>query len=47
MENLDPRLNVYRDDLADEALRGRLEAPRFVAGEGAMIVHAPEDDGAP
>jgi len=37
MENLDPRLNVYRDDLADEALRGRLEAPRFVAGEAAMI----------
>lgn len=30
---LDPRLNVYRPDLADERLTGKVEAPRYVAGE--------------
>jgi cell wall-associated NlpC family hydrolase len=30
---LDPRLNAFRPDLADEMLRGQVEAQRFVAGE--------------
>ncbi len=29
---LDRRLHAYRDDLADESLRGRVDAPRFVQG---------------
>lgn len=33
MELHDPRLHAYRPDLADEKLRGRVEARRFVAGE--------------
>ncbi len=37
MEKLDPRLNVFRDDLADENLRGRVEAPRYIKGEIASI----------
>lgn len=39
-ERLDPRLNPYRDDLAAEALRGRVEAPRFVAGERRQVIEA-------
>jgi cell wall-associated NlpC family hydrolase len=31
--NLDPRLNAFRPDLADEMLRGQVEAERFVSGE--------------
>lgn len=31
MTKLDPRLNAYRDDLADAALEGRVTAERFVA----------------
>ena len=31
--NLDPRLNAFRKDLADEMLRGQVEAERFVSGE--------------
>ena len=38
--NLDRRLNVYRDDLAAEALRGKVEAPRFVAGSPRQVVRA-------
>jgi cell wall-associated NlpC family hydrolase len=30
---LDPRLNAYRPDLADERLRGQVEAERFVEGK--------------
>lgn len=30
---LDPRLNAFRPDLADEMLRGQVEAQRFVGGE--------------
>jgi cell wall-associated NlpC family hydrolase len=30
---LDPRLNAFRPDLADEMLRGKVEAERFAAGE--------------
>ena len=31
MTDLDPRLNAYRPDLADAALKGKVEAARFVA----------------
>jgi cell wall-associated NlpC family hydrolase len=37
MEKLDPRLNVFRADLADEALRGRVEAQQFVTPTAARI----------
>jgi cell wall-associated NlpC family hydrolase len=30
---LDPRLNAFRPDLADEMLRGKVEADRFASGE--------------
>lgn len=36
-ETLDPRLNAFRDDLADVRLHGRVEAARFVEGELAQI----------
>ncbi len=35
---LDPRLNAYRGDLADERLRGKVAAPRFAAGQAARVV---------
>lgn len=35
---LDPRLNAYRADLADTRLRGRVAAPRYVAGREARII---------
>jgi cell wall-associated NlpC family hydrolase len=35
---LDRRLNAYRADLADEQLRGRLTAARYVAGQPARVV---------
>jgi len=35
---LDPRLNAYRDDLADERLRGRVRARRFVEGRSGRVV---------
>jgi cell wall-associated NlpC family hydrolase len=35
--NLDPRLNAFRPDLADEMLRGQVEAERFVSGELSEI----------
>jgi cell wall-associated NlpC family hydrolase len=37
---LDKRLHAYRDDLADERLRGQVDVTRFVAGE-AMQVRVP------
>ena len=37
---LDPRLNATRSDLADERLRGRVSAPRYVAGVPGQIVRA-------
>lgn len=37
---LDPRRHAYREDLAAEALRGRVTAPRYVAGEVRQVVHA-------
>ncbi len=38
---LDARVNAFRPDLADLALRGKVEAARFVAGE-AMRVAVPQ-----
>jgi cell wall-associated NlpC family hydrolase len=38
--SLDPRRNVFRADLAAEALRGRVAAPRYVAGEPRQVVHS-------
>jgi cell wall-associated NlpC family hydrolase len=34
---LDRRLNAYRPDLADEALRGQVEAERYVSGTPARV----------
>lgn len=34
---LDPRLNAYRPDLADERLKGKVDAPRYVAGERRQV----------
>ncbi|MCA8926446.1 MAG: C40 family peptidase [Alphaproteobacteria bacterium] len=41
-EPLDWRLHAFRPDLADARLRGRVPAPRFVAGRPARIVGAAE-----
>ena len=38
MDKPDPRLHAYRPDLADEALRGQVEASRFVHGFLKRIV---------
>ncbi|MGL4489015.1 MAG: NlpC/P60 family protein [Rhizobiaceae bacterium] len=35
---LDKRLHAYRPDLADERLRGKVEAPRFVTGKLMQII---------
>lgn len=35
---LDPRLHAIRADLADERLKGRVEAPRYAAGEPAQVM---------
>lgn len=41
-DTLDPRLNAFRDDLADESLRGKVEASAYSAGtryrNGAAVV---------
>jgi cell wall-associated NlpC family hydrolase len=37
MSDLDPRLHAYRTDLAAESLRGKVDAPRYVAGTPAQI----------
>jgi cell wall-associated NlpC family hydrolase len=34
----DPRVSAYRDDLADERLRGAVKAARYVAGGAARVV---------
>lgn len=39
-ERLDPRRNAFRRDLAAEALRGRVAAPRYVAGDERQVVHS-------
>jgi cell wall-associated NlpC family hydrolase len=35
---LDPRTNAFRTDLADARLKGRVEAARFVVGEGMRVI---------
>jgi hypothetical protein len=34
----DPRLNAYRDDLADERLRGKIAAARYVPGQPFWVI---------
>ncbi len=43
MKPLDPRVNAFRPDLADIALRGRVTATRFVPGQELRVTapHAP------
>src|SRR5580704_11727521 len=48
---LDPRLNAFRDDLADARLRGKVQAPRYAEGRAARLTvglipvrHAPRPD---
>jgi cell wall-associated NlpC family hydrolase len=38
--NLDKRLNAFRPDLADERLRGQVEAAKFVVGRPMQIIDA-------
>ena len=38
--SIDPRLNAYRADLAAERLRGKVKAPRFVAGKVKQVARA-------
>jgi cell wall-associated NlpC family hydrolase len=45
----DPRLNAFRDDLADARLRGKVAAPRYAEGQPARVtaglapvLHAPQ-----
>ncbi|MCV0395024.1 MAG: C40 family peptidase [Rhizobiaceae bacterium] len=38
MTDFDRRLNAIRPDLADERLRGKVEAERFVTGESQQVV---------
>src|SRR5690606_31380345 len=40
---LDPRLNAYRDDLADARLQGKVEAVRFTEGSPARVGAAVAD----
>lgn len=40
MNALDPRLNAFRRDLADQALRGKVEAAKFVTGKTMRVVAA-------
>lgn len=36
----DPRRHAYREDLADERLRGSVEAPRYIVGEPRRVARA-------
>lgn len=38
MTGLDPRLNLFRPDLADVRLRGRVQAERYGTGEPASVI---------
>jgi cell wall-associated NlpC family hydrolase len=40
MSDLDKRLHVYRDDLADVRLQGKVQAARFVEGVAAQCIAA-------
>ncbi len=37
-DQLDPRLNAWRADLADARLEGRVPSTRFVVGSGRRVV---------
>jgi cell wall-associated NlpC family hydrolase len=39
-EPLDPRRHAYRADLAAEALRDRVSAPRYAEGRSCQVVHS-------
>ncbi len=43
MSDLDPRLNAFRDDLADARLKDRVAAPRYVEGRPAGIARGVVD----
>lgn len=43
MSDLDPRLNAFRDDLADARLKDRVPAPRYAEGRPAGIVRGVAD----
>lgn len=43
MTDLDPRLNAFRDDLADARLKDRVAVPRYVEGRPAGIVRGVAD----
>jgi Bacterial dipeptidyl-peptidase Sh3 domain/NlpC/P60 family len=43
MTDLDPRLNAFRDDLADARLKEQVPAPRYVEGRTAGIVRGVAD----
>jgi cell wall-associated NlpC family hydrolase len=53
MTRIDPRLHPYRDDLAAESLRGRVEAPAYAEGRPMQVaagyadLRRRPDDGAP
>ncbi|HRY06850.1 MAG TPA: hypothetical protein P5114_06995, partial [Hyphomicrobiaceae bacterium] len=38
--SLDPRCNAVRADLADGALRGKVDAERFVEGQQRQVIQA-------
>lgn len=40
LQSLDPRRHAFRPDLAAEALRGRVAATNFAAGEARQMVHS-------
>ena len=40
MNDLDPRLNAFRPDLADARLKGKVEAARFAAGTARRVIAA-------
>jgi cell wall-associated NlpC family hydrolase len=43
MSDLDPRLNAFRDDLADARLKDQVAAPRYVEGRPAGIARGVAD----
>ncbi len=43
MTDLDPRLNAFRDDLADARLKDRVAAPRYVEGRPAGVARGVVD----
>lgn len=43
MTDLDPRLNAFRDDLADARLKEQVQAPRYVEGRPAGVARGVAD----